>query len=206
MRAGSILVAAAAGLAGPAAAPAHAEPRPTTFHAEVDPLTIANSGYGGQVGIRLPVGLRLAAASFALDVPELAATLNGNDGFEVRVRPSAAIYALYYLGPPGHDGFAFGGSLRYLRLRYTFVDAPGEAAETSELSPELIAAYQWHPNPRYGFYLQPWIGLSLTAYRDGEPVVGGHRYRPLPVQPFFTINVGWELGARGLGKQTPPVP
>lgn len=187
-----------------AATPARGEP--TTVHAEVDPLPLANHGYGAQLGVRLPVGLRLAAASFSLDVPEIAATLNGNDGFAVRVRPSAAIYALYYLSPPGHDGFAFGGSLRYLRLRYAFVDAPDARADTRELSPELIAAYQWHPNPRYGFYLQPWVGLSLTAYRDGEPIVAGRRYRPLPVQPFFTINIGWELGARpGVGKGSPAV-
>jgi hypothetical protein len=128
-------------------------------------------------------------------VPDPVAELGGNDGFDIEVRPSGAIYVLYYLRPAGQNGFAFGGALRYLRLRYTHADEPGDG-RVSELSPEAIAAYQWHPlpgGPARGLYLQPWIGLSFTAYRDGDRVVGARTYDPLPVQPFFTVNIGWEL-------------
>lgn len=84
------------------------------LHAELDPLTFATGGYGAQIGIRHPAlhGVRLAIASFSLHVPDLVAQLGGNDGFDLRVRPSGALYALYYVRAPGHDGLAFGGSLR----------------------------------------------------------------------------------------------
>jgi hypothetical protein len=163
------------------------------LHAELDPLTFANGGYGGQIGIRHPAlhGVRLAIASFSLHVPDPLAQVGGNDGFDLRVRPSAALYALYYLRAAGRDGFAVGASLRYLRLRYEHDDVPGERADTSELSPEAIVGYQWHPFHN-GFYLQPWLALGVTVLRSGEPMVGSQRYDPLPIQPFFTVNIGWE--------------
>lgn len=162
-----------------------------TVHAEVDPLPFANGGYGGQLGVRHPAlhGVRLAIASFSLHVPDLLSQL-GNDGFDLRVRPSGALYALYYLRP-GRDGFAVGGSLRYLRLRYEHDDVPGVRAETSEISPELIVGYQWHPF-HDGFYLQPWLALGVTLHRSGEPIVGDREYDPMPISPFFTINIGYE--------------
>ena len=165
----------------------------TLLHAELDPLTFANGGYGGQIGIRHPAlhGVRLAIASFSLHVPDLLAQIGGNDGFDLRVRPSGAVYALYYTRPAGHDGFAIGVSLRYLRLRYEHDDVPGARADVIELSPEAIIGYQWHPFHN-GFYLQPWLALGVTLSRDGEPVVGDKRYAELAIQPFFTVNVGWE--------------
>lgn len=184
-------LAAALALVAAAAAPARADD--VLVHAELDPLPFANGGYGGQLGVRHPAlgGVRLAVASFALHVPDAIAQLGGNDGFDVRVRPSAALYALYYRARPGHDGLAFGVSVRYLRTRYEHDDAHGAAAATSELSPEAIVGYQWHPW-RNGFYLQPWFALGVTIHRDHDAVVGGHTYDPLPLSPFFTVNVGWE--------------
>lgn len=170
-------------------APASAE---VTLHAEVDPLPFANGGYGGQLGIRHPAlrGVRIAAASFALHVPDVLSQIGGNDGFDQRVRPSGALYVLYYFRP-GRDGFSVGGSLRYLRLRYEHDDLPGDRADTRELSPELIVGYQWHPFNN-GFYLQPWFALGVTLVRDGDPIVGDREYEPLPVSPFFTVNIGYE--------------
>jgi hypothetical protein len=135
--------------------------------------------------------MRLALASFSLDVPDFAITMNDNDGFHARVRPSAALYALYYPSA-GRNGWAFGGALRYLRLRYTHDDAPGASVDTGEVSPELIAAYKWHPT-RHGFYVQPWVGLSVVLHRTVEPTIGGRTYDPFVIQPFFTVNLGWEL-------------
>jgi hypothetical protein len=174
------------------AAPAHADD-PVLAQIEVDPLPFATGGYGAQVGIRHPkLRVRISVASFALNVPDVVTELGGNDGFNLRVRPSAATYVLYYFAPPGRDGFTVGGALRYLRLRYEHDEVVGGRADVSELSPEAIVGYQWHPfdNP---FYLQPWLGLSFTLVRDGEPVVGDRRYDPMPIQPFFTVNVGWEF-------------
>lgn len=163
-----------------------------TLHAEIDPLPFANGGYGGQVGIRHPAlrGLRVAAASFSLHVPDLLSQI-GNDGFDLRVRPSGALYVLYYFRPAGRDGFSVGGSLRYLRLRYEHDDEPGIRADTRELSPEVIVGYQWHPFDN-GFYLQPWLALGITLVRDGDPIVNGREYSPMPVSPFFTVNLGFE--------------
>lgn len=163
------------------------------IHAELDPLTFANGGYGGQIGIRHPAlhGVRLAIASFSLHVPDLLAQIGGNDGFDLRVRPSGALYALYYLRAAGRDGLAVGASLRYLRLRYEHDDVPGDHADVTELSPEAIIGYQWHPFHN-GFYLQPWLALGVTVLRSGEPTVGDRRYDSLPIQPFFTVNIGWE--------------
>ena len=161
-------------------------------HAEVDPLPFARHGYGGQVGLRLRgSGLRFAIASFALDVPDAALQFSGNEGFHARVRPSVALYVLYYPSPE-RGGWAFGGSLRYLRLRYTHDDEPGGRANVSEVSPELIAGYKWHPGAA-GFYLQPWFGLGVTAVRDGDLDVGAHTYDPPPVQLFATVNLGWDV-------------
>lgn len=184
----------ALGLALALATDARADvPAPWLVSAEVDPLPFATRGYGMQIGVRPPAlgGIRIALASFLVNVPRPVAELGGNDGFEVTVRPSAAIYVLHYFAKPGRDGLAVGGALRYLRLWYRHDDVPGAEAFTSELSPEAIVAYQWHPGGG-GFYLQPWVGLSFTAVRSGEPVVGSKTYDPLVVQPFFTVNIGWE--------------
>jgi hypothetical protein len=156
------------------------------LHAEVDPLPIVLGGYGAQVGARYR-NVRVSVASFSLDVPDAIAELGGNDGFHLHVRPSPALYVLYYY----KDRFAVGGSLRYLRMRYSH-DAVAGTAEVSELSPEEIVGYMWHPT-RSGFYLQPWLGLSSTAWRSDEPDVGDRHYDQLPVQVFFTVNLGWEL-------------
>lgn len=164
------------------------------LHAELDPLTFANGGYGGQLGIRHPAlhGVRLAVAGFSLHVPDALARFGGNDGFDLRVRPSGALYALYYGHAAEHDGLAIGASLRYLRLRYEHDDVPGHQAEVTELSPEVIIGYQWHPL-HGAFYLQPWLALGVTVSRRGEAIVGNKHYDEPPIQPFFTVNIGWEL-------------
>jgi hypothetical protein len=174
-------------------APALAHADPTLFHAELDPLTFANGGYGGQLGIRHPAlgGVRLAIASFSLHVPDVISQI-GNAGFDERVRPSGAIYALYYFAPPGHDGFAAGISVRYLRIRYEHDDEPGLTADVSQISPEAIVGYQWHPFHN-GFYLQPWFALGVALWSSGDAIVGSHRYDAFPVSPFATVNIGYEL-------------
>src|SRR5690349_3453902 len=98
MRASHCLIAASLVLLAPAAR------ADVWLHAELDPLTFANGGYGGQIGIRHPAlhGVRLAIASFSLHVPDPIAQI-GNDGFDERVRPSGAIYALYYPREAGRD-------------------------------------------------------------------------------------------------------
>jgi len=177
-----------------APAAARADQTPTLVHAEVDPLPFANRGYGAQLGIRPAAlrGVRVAIASFSLHVPDLLSQI-GNDGFDERVRPSGAIYILYYRSPPRHDGWSFGGSLRYLRLRFEHDDFPNMRAELTEISPEAIVGYQWHPFHN-GFYLQPWLALGIVLHRSGEPKVGDRTYDELPISPFFTVNIGWERG------------
>jgi len=32
----------------------------------------------------------------------------------------------------------------------------------------------------------------VTLAQRGDAVVGDRRYDPLPIQPFFTVNLGWE--------------
>lgn len=161
-------------------------------NAELDPLPFVRAGYGVQVGYRPSgSGLRVSVASFALDVPDAAVELGGNEGFHARVRPSAALYVFHYR-PDARGGWALGGSLRYLRIRYTHDDEPDRRADVGELSPEIIAGYKWHPGAA-GFYLQPWLGLGVTVWRRGDLDVGEHTVSPLPVQPFFTVNLGWEL-------------
>ncbi len=176
---------------------AHAEP--TWIHAELDPLTFANSGYGGQVGFRLPqlAGVRLAVASFSLHVPDRISQLNGNGGFDEKIEPSGAFYALYYFGAPGENGFAVGASFRILKLSITRDDTAATAAteaRVTEISPEAIVGYQWHPFPvsAPGFYLQPWLGLGVDVWKNHEAIVGGKQYSELPIDPFFTVNLGYE--------------
>ncbi len=127
------------------AATAHADP--TWIHAELDPLTFANRGYGGQVGFRFPQlhGVRLAIASFSLHVPDPISQLGGNDGFDEKVEPSGAFYALYYFAAPGESGFALGASFRLLKLSFMRDDIANTEARVTEISPEAIIAYQWHP-------------------------------------------------------------
>ncbi len=178
--------AAAASIALPAAAADQ-----LGVHAEVDPLPFVLSGYGGQIGLR-PVGLggvRFAFASFSLDAPDPVVQLGGNNGFHARVLPSAALYVLYY-PTPTEDGWAFGGAMRYLRLRYSHDNVAG-SLDVAELSPELIGGYQWHPL-KSGLYLQPWLGLSATLWRNQPAVLGDVEYSPLPVQAFATVNIGFE--------------
>lgn len=165
---------------------------PTLVHAELDPLTFANQpGYGGQLGVRHPAlrGVRLAIASFALHVPDVLSGLLGNDGVDQRVRPSGAIYGLYYFHAPGEDGFVVGASIRYLRIHYEVEDDPSMELDISEISPEAIVGYQWHPW-KGRFYLQPWFAVGVTMWRNKSL---DFAYEP-PVSPFFTVNIGYEYG------------
>jgi hypothetical protein len=136
---------------------------PPQLHVETDPLPLIQGGYGLQAGVR-PAGTpwRIAVASFSLDVPDPAVQVGGNDGFHLRVRPSAALYVLRYF--PGRSGWLVGGSLRYLRLRYTHDDAPGAHGDLGTVSPEVIAGYHWHPTPRG--LLRPAVGRRRRAGVD----------------------------------------
>ena len=168
----------------------------TTLHLELDPLPFALGGYGIQPGVRdddiLDGRLRVAIGNFSLDVPEFAAELGETDGWNLHVRPgSGALYVLYLLSPK-RNTFVLGGSLRFLRVEYTHDAFPGSRLRTAELSPEGIVGYKWHPT-RYGFYVIPWLGLSTTLVRSDDLIVGDRQYTPLPIQAFFTVNLGWEL-------------
>lgn len=79
---------------------------PPQLHVETDPLPLIQGGYGLQAGVR-PAGTpwRIAVASFSLDVPDPAVQVGGNDGFHLRVRPSAALYVLRYF-PGGTAGWS----------------------------------------------------------------------------------------------------
>jgi hypothetical protein len=175
-----------------AARPAASEPH--RLHVEVDPLPFALGGYGGQIGYRaaaLP-RLRVAVASFALEVPDPVVELDDdNDGFHLRVRPSGAAYLLYFLSGP-RGGWVAGGSLRYLRLEYSHDQVPGAKTRLGELSIEAIAGYKWHPW-QAGFYLQPWVTVARAVARTDDPVVGDREYQPMFLQLFATVNLGWEL-------------
>lgn len=142
------------------------------------------------IGVRVD-HIRFAAASFSLHVPDPISQI-GNAGFDERVQPSGAAYALYYLRPGGHDGFAVGGSVRLLRIEYRHDDVANEQSHVVEISPEAIVGYQWHPFHN-GFYLQPWIGLGVTVWRNHTATVGPYTYDELPINPFVTVNLGWEL-------------
>lgn len=193
MKLTSLSLAAAIALA---ASTAGAE-TPHRLHVELDPLPFVLGGYGGQIGVR-PAPLprwRFAVASFSLDVPDRVAELGGNDGFSLRVRPSIAGYALYYPSE-GRGGWAFGGSLRYLRFRYTRADTPGESADVGQASFEVIAGYKLHPVSTgwaRGFFAQPWLTVARRLVTRGDAVVGSRTYDPLPLDVFFTVNLGWEL-------------
>jgi hypothetical protein len=186
-----IVIALAAGVA-------HADDR-TVLDVEIDPFPFATLRYGVQVGVRAPAlaGVRLSVASFSVDVPDLLAESLYGEGTHLDVRPgSGAIYALYYFRKAGEDGFCVGASMRYLRIRSTHDDAPGEVVRLFELSPEAIVGYQWHPF-RNGFYVQPWLALGVTIYTRGTTAYGDPQNAPVvfdepPVSPFFTVNIGYE--------------
>jgi hypothetical protein len=179
-----------------AAAPARADDDETPFLGDIecDPFPFATGRYGCQLGVRPPAlhGLRISVAQFSVDVPDVIAQLGGNDGFHVDVRPgSGALYVLYYVKAPFEDGLTVGASLRYLRFRYTHDDEPGVRTSVTELSPEAIVGYQWHPFHN-GFYIQPWLALGVAAYHSRDAVVGTHEYDEMPVSVFATVNVGYE--------------
>ncbi len=70
------------------AATSSARAEPVVVHA--DPFPFATLGYGGQLGVRHPAlgGVRVAVASFAVNVPDAIAELGGNAGFEDSVARS----------------------------------------------------------------------------------------------------------------------
>ena len=167
---------------------ARADDADVRVHLEIDPQPFILGGYGIQPGVRYN-HLRVGLGNFRLNVPDAIAQLGGNDGFHQHVRHSNALYVLYFLEEG--SGFAFGGSMRLLRLSFTR-DGETETANTWELGPEAIAAYKWQPTA-YGFYLMPWVAIGVTLYHEGDAVVGGERYDPLPVNLFATMNVGWDF-------------
>jgi hypothetical protein len=108
-------------------------------------------------------------------------------GFHLKIQPTPALFvhAIY-------KGFLLGGSLRYLRLAYTHDDFAGERSHTQDISLEAIAGYRWFPT-KSGFYLHPWLGLSTSLHQSGDARVGDRSYQALSIQPFATVNLGWEL-------------
>lgn len=169
-------------------APTSAYADDVRLHLEIDPQPFILGGYGIQPGIRYN-HLRAGLGNFRLNVPDLLTELGGNEGFHQTVRHSNALYILYFLEEG--SGFAFGGSIRVLRLSYTF-DGETDTATVWELGPEAIAGYKWQPTD-YGFYVMPWVAVGVTLYRNGEPTVGTHEYDPLPLNMFGTVNVGWDF-------------
>lgn len=167
------------------------ELEPHRFHLELDPQPFVLGGHGVQVGWRpkwLPE-LRIAIANFALDLPDAVAQFDDkNKGFHLSVLPTPALFvhAIY-------KGFLLGGSLRYLRLEYTHDDFAGELSTTQDISLEVIGGYRWFPTTNLGFYVHPWLGLSTSLHQSGSKQVGDRSYKELPIQPFFTVNLGWEL-------------
>ena len=185
-------VAAHAGEDGAGDGPGSPVAEPYRLHVELDPLPFVLGGYGGQIGVRAPrwPHLRVALASFSLDVPDAVAQLGGNDGFHIRVRPSVAVYGLYC--PLGRrSGWVMGGSVRWLRLRYTR-EGSAEEARPGQLSIQGILGYHWHPAAA-GFYLQPWLGVARTLASTADARVAGRTYDDLPVQLFATVSLGWDL-------------
>jgi hypothetical protein len=178
-----------------AAAPARADDEvPFLGDLECDPFPFATGRYGCQIGVRPPAlrGVRISVAQFSVDVPDFIAQLGGNDGFHVDVRPgSGALYVLYYVKRPFEDGLTVGASMRYLRFRYTHDDSPGVRTSVTQLSPEAIVGYQWHPF-KNGFYVQPWLALGVAIYRSRDPVVGANEYDEMPISVFATVNLGYE--------------
>lgn len=166
-----------------------------TLHLEVDPTPFILGGYGVQPGFapaQLP-GWRFGLGNFSLDVPDFVAQLNDdNDGFHIRVRRSHALYVLHFFSDL--RGWCVGGSLRYLRTEYTHDDVPGLSARASEFSIEAIGGYKWHPFPRVGFYVMPWLAIARGLFTIGDQQVGDRRYQPDFVQFFATANIGWEFG------------
>jgi hypothetical protein len=158
------------------------------LHLELDPQPFILGGYGIQPGVRYN-HLRVGLGNFRLNVPDAIAQLGGNEGFHQQVRHSNALYILYFLDEG--SGFAFGGSLRLLRLSFTY-DGETETANTWELGPEAIAGYKWQPTA-YGFYVMPWVAVGVTLYQHGDASVGMHTYEPLPVNLFATMNIGWDF-------------
>ncbi|MFN0253116.1 MAG: hypothetical protein ACKV2T_39955 [Kofleriaceae bacterium] len=167
---------------------ARADGRDLRLHLELDPQPFVLGGYGVQPGIRYD-HLRVGLGNFSLDVPDAITELGGNAGFHQHVRHSNALYVLYFLGE--RSGFAFGGSLRLLRLTFTRDGTTG-SADTWEVGPEAIAGYKWHPTS-YGFYVMPWVAVGVTLHRSGEATIEGRTYDPLPVNLFATVNLGWEF-------------
>lgn len=178
---------------GGAGGEASSATEPLRLHVEVDPLPFILGGYGGQVGVRAPwwPHLRVALASFSLDVPDFVAQLGGNDGFHIRVRPSVAVYGLYCPLGRRSSGWVMGGSVRWLRLRYTR-DGSADQARPGQLSIEGILGYHWHPAAA-GFYLQPWLGVARTLVSTADARVAGRDYDDLPVQLFATVSLGWDV-------------
>jgi hypothetical protein len=167
---------------------ARADDADIRVHLEIDPQPFILGGYGIQPGIRYN-HLRAALGNFRLEVPDLITELGGNEGFHQELRHSNALYILYFLDD--RSGFAFGGSLRLLRLSFTR-DGSAETAKIWEFGPEAIAGYKWHPTSK-GFYVMPWVAVGVTLHRSDDATVGGETYEPLPINLFATVNIGWEL-------------
>lgn len=89
-------------------------------------------------------------------------------------------------------GLVAGGSLRYLRYEYTHDDFAGERARGGEVSIEAIIGFKWHLGG-FGFYLQPWLGISRGLFDNGSSTVGDRDYEQPILSPFATVNLGWEL-------------
>jgi hypothetical protein len=161
------------------------------LHLEIDPQPFILGGYGIQPGVRYN-RLRVALGNFRLDVPDAITEIGGNEGWHQHLRHSNALYILYFLDKGGAgSGFAFGGSLRLLRLSFTR-DGETETAKIWEFGPEAIAGYKWQPTD-YGFYVMPWVAVGVTLYRSGEATVGGETYDALPLNLFATANIGWDF-------------
>jgi len=173
-----------AGLAA-AAAPALAEPAPTSATAlradlEIDPTAYVLDGYSLHGGLERG-RLRLDLGAFALAVP---AAIHGNDGFSAAFDGFGAKlqYFAFAAGRGGFVGVDAGVSRLLVQL-----DGTDLAHRQRQLSVGVNLG--WRFPISHGIYATPWLGLGRTV-GGGDVMLGGRTFTMTPWTVFPAVHVG----------------
>lgn len=160
---------------------------------ETDPSTFAFGGFAAHA--RLTFGhAAVGLGAYAMNFPDvLVDNLPGNRGedFGVRLQLGVGAFGDWFVRDDS-KGLFVGAQAAVQRYRYTHDAVPDATGHGTNVLFMPRVGYLYQPFDA-GFYLEPWMGLGLTARVAGDGRVGDRTYRVFPVIPYAALHVGWRF-------------
>lgn len=133
-------------------------------------------------------GLNLFTSDFSNKVDDLLNPKNRDKGFETKVKIGGG-FSVDYFFAENHEGYYIGIT------NLLFNNEVELASETQTFLTHNVvprAGYRWHPFPKLGLYLNPFLGLRFEyAFKNIQ--FEEDKFRAAGLQPFGSIHIGYRF-------------